>query len=403
MSPNLMLYWTLQVLRAGAVPVYWGATNVREYLPDPLAAVFVEDFVEASGSLDFKALAAYIKHASEHEAVYNQHLRWKLKPLPSAFLHNVVEKPVDSVLCQVCDEVAKRWGDTIGPVAGGEGQSVIMPPCITATFREGQDRAVVRNWGLPSGQANTTTKPSPLFRAYVLSIASQPTRQSFIRQQLANIGLQADLVAAFDGPEITESWRDCVTPRSLLDNRHLLDRNMSRGELSLATKHLLAAWDIFQSGSSGLVLEDDALLPANLTVVLNEAISQAPMGWDLIVPGTCFGITATKPFPAQVVKPFSSLLSKCEKVCSRCSHALLWSADGARKLLASMPLRTCTTGQSFIFKSTWLQSQRTMAGLFFGWTLHLLSKTKTHSRVHLTVKEQDETRHHHQTWLSQEW
>lgn len=335
---NLMPCCTLQVLRAGAVPVYWGASNVREYLPDPLATVFIDDFVDTSGSPDFKALAAYLKHASTHEAVYNQHLRWKLKPLPPAFLHNVVEKPVDSVFCQVCDEVAQRWGDTIGPITGGDGQSVIIPPCIAATFLEIQDRAIVRDWGLQSGQANPSIMSSPAFMTYVLSVASQPTRHQFIRQQLANIGLQADLVAAFDGPEVTESWRDCVAPRSLLDSRPLLDRIMSRGELSLATKHMLAAWDIFQSGSTGLVLEDDAMLPANFTAVLNEAISQAPPGWDINVPGTCFDITATKEFPSQDVTPHP-LLWKCQRKCSRCSHALLWSANGAKKLLASLPLR----------------------------------------------------------------
>ena len=39
-----------QALKMGTVPIYWGASNVRELLPDPNAVLMVEDFASLEGA-----------------------------------------------------------------------------------------------------------------------------------------------------------------------------------------------------------------------------------------------------------------------------------------------------------------------------------------------------------------
>ncbi len=58
-------------LVAGVVPVYYGAPNVRDFLPSDNAAIVVTDY---SGSGE---LGEYLNHLDQNDDPYEQHLAWK--------------------------------------------------------------------------------------------------------------------------------------------------------------------------------------------------------------------------------------------------------------------------------------------------------------------------------------
>lgn len=77
-------YVTEKVFRAlatGTVPVYLGASNVRDLMPDDLAVISVDDFPNV------RELAEYLVYLDQNNAEYLKHLEWKCKPLSPKFSH----------------------------------------------------------------------------------------------------------------------------------------------------------------------------------------------------------------------------------------------------------------------------------------------------------------------------
>jgi hypothetical protein len=58
-------------LMCGTVPVYLGADNVRDFMPDDKAVIVAADFASPL------QLATYLQHLDSHDADYQTHLRWK--------------------------------------------------------------------------------------------------------------------------------------------------------------------------------------------------------------------------------------------------------------------------------------------------------------------------------------
>lgn len=58
-------------LVCGVVPVYLGAPNVREFMPDDGAVIVASDFSSV------RELADYLCYLDEHDDAYDKHLRWK--------------------------------------------------------------------------------------------------------------------------------------------------------------------------------------------------------------------------------------------------------------------------------------------------------------------------------------
>jgi hypothetical protein len=102
-------------LAAGAVPVYLGAPNVREYLPAPGAAVLMEDFPSV------EALVAYLREGMADEGLYyERHMEWRARPDTwSPGFKRVIEYGRNRWACAFCEYVgaAKRAG---GPAPDGE-------------------------------------------------------------------------------------------------------------------------------------------------------------------------------------------------------------------------------------------------------------------------------------------
>lgn len=58
-------------LAAGTIPVYKGAPNIREWLPDNMSIILVDDFKHP------KDLANYLNHVASNENQYNKYLNFK--------------------------------------------------------------------------------------------------------------------------------------------------------------------------------------------------------------------------------------------------------------------------------------------------------------------------------------
>ena len=68
-QPGYMTEKLWQGLKVGSVPIYWGAPDVLEFLPDPAAIVNARDFDS------MEALAEYVKQALHNETLYERHLQ----------------------------------------------------------------------------------------------------------------------------------------------------------------------------------------------------------------------------------------------------------------------------------------------------------------------------------------
>jgi GR25 family glycosyltransferase involved in LPS biosynthesis len=317
-----MLY---QGLRAGSVPIYFGAPNIRDFLPHPDSALLIEDFDNIDALID------YVKRASADELVYAKHMAWKSRKFPDQFINRVATNPMDSIFCKTCDLIATKYGDGVGPIAGGKGDGLLLPWCIIRSLTANSD-AIIRRWYQPDAFKSSYSN----LQTYVLSVKESRDRQSFIRQQLTEAQLQADLVIGFDQDEIDSNVFACWRPNNTLSS---LSRQTALGPrvLSLAIKHIIAIWDMWQNGLEvALVLEDDVELASTFSQDVLSSLEEVPLNWDMITVGTCFNLHSTdesRRVSQRLYRPISSNLA------TRCTHAILWSYNGARKLLASLPIR----------------------------------------------------------------
>lgn len=81
-----------KVLQVGSVPVYHGAPNVRDWLPNELSAVFIDDYTSP------EELASHLKHLHVHHDEYIAHLQHKpsLNSNPDSVITNVrLEEELD--------------------------------------------------------------------------------------------------------------------------------------------------------------------------------------------------------------------------------------------------------------------------------------------------------------------
>ena len=94
-------YWITEklfdALSAGSVPVYMGAPNIRDYVPNASGVIFVDDFASPA------ALAQHLLRVSRDRSLYVQYHAWRAWPLSRGYLN----MPVGSVPMAACD-VASR-------------------------------------------------------------------------------------------------------------------------------------------------------------------------------------------------------------------------------------------------------------------------------------------------------
>jgi hypothetical protein len=85
----------------GAIPIYWGAPNVNDFLPHPDAIIRVSDF----GST--KELADYLQLLTTSDTAYQKHMQWRHEPLTQSFL-DLFETSPGHPPCHLCDLIARE-------------------------------------------------------------------------------------------------------------------------------------------------------------------------------------------------------------------------------------------------------------------------------------------------------
>ena len=89
---------------SGALPVYWGARNVADWVPQ-------HSLVDARDFADPAALAAFLKELAGDEARYRTYFAWKQLPLPPHFT-KMIDRCAYSSQCRVCQYAhSRRCGD----------------------------------------------------------------------------------------------------------------------------------------------------------------------------------------------------------------------------------------------------------------------------------------------------
>lgn len=97
-------------LRAGSVPVYFGAPNAGEFVPE-------HSYIDAMAYGGAKGLAEYLDHLVRTPAEYEAYFAWRSKPLPDDLAARIrrLEKPG---FCRLMDLVARRMEER-GPRPAG--------------------------------------------------------------------------------------------------------------------------------------------------------------------------------------------------------------------------------------------------------------------------------------------
>jgi hypothetical protein len=321
-EPDYITEKLYQGLRAGSVPVYLGAPNVRDYLPDN-AAVYLDDFASLSD------LVKYLKSAMEDETLYNKHHAWKDLPLPGRFVNTALEMSQDLLHCQICDHIATKYKKEL-PLLNNKGKSIAMPPCITKMLLAAET-TILRDFQPPAPLWRHKSPPK-VDKVYVISIVSATDRHKVLRQQLSNVFLSGDLVTSFDRNQISDADHGCLNPY-YYEVDIQIRRPLSRSEVSLAMKQTAAMFDAFRRGNKvSLIIEDDVRFEHTFLDSLEQVLEEAPNGWDLIFIGGCMNMHAEH----YGRKKVTDKLWRTGQ--SRCAHAYLISEQGVIKALNHLPI-----------------------------------------------------------------
>jgi hypothetical protein len=93
-------------LAAGCLPIYLGAPNIAEHLPDSLAVI------QSNGFTNVNDLADYIRRLMFDEAAYKKHLSWRHRPvadLGDGFQRLAALAERDS-RCRLCEYISSTYG-----------------------------------------------------------------------------------------------------------------------------------------------------------------------------------------------------------------------------------------------------------------------------------------------------
>eukprot|EP00462_Mataza_sp_D1_P022655 CAMPEP_0175131284 /NCGR_PEP_ID=MMETSP0087-20121206/6458_1 /TAXON_ID=136419 /ORGANISM="Unknown Unknown, Strain D1" /LENGTH=429 /DNA_ID=CAMNT_0016413559 /DNA_START=214 /DNA_END=1502 /DNA_ORIENTATION=+ len=98
---------------AGSLPVFWGASNVRDYLPSPHSAVIVSEFPSV------QALAQHLLELDKNDTKYLEYFEWKKKDFSPSFIRQR-KNCVRLAQCRICQYYHSRLRNTSGSCAAAK-------------------------------------------------------------------------------------------------------------------------------------------------------------------------------------------------------------------------------------------------------------------------------------------
>ena len=105
-------------------------------------------------------------------------------------------------------------------------------------------------------------------KIFLILLEREKVRKEFMVKQLAKLGLEYEIVDAVDGSKFTEAdLEKLCDPNALKDLRWWL----TNGAIGCALSHYNVYKKIVERGiKNALVIEDDAILPDNITTILSD-------------------------------------------------------------------------------------------------------------------------------------
>ncbi|KAN0015009.1 hypothetical protein ACTFIU_001330 [Dictyostelium citrinum] len=91
-------------LSVGTIPIYLGAPNIKEFLPDPYSIINVRDFQSVND------LVNYLKMVENDESLRLKHLQWISRIKWSKQFQNVYDESLNNLdlLCSICSKIASK-------------------------------------------------------------------------------------------------------------------------------------------------------------------------------------------------------------------------------------------------------------------------------------------------------
>ena len=96
-APGYVTEKVYNALRAGAIPIYYGAPDVSEYLPSPHCVIDARAF--PSGA----ALAEHVLAVAANETLFRSYLAWGHRDVSALMTRHGCD---DSPYCQLCEHAA---------------------------------------------------------------------------------------------------------------------------------------------------------------------------------------------------------------------------------------------------------------------------------------------------------
>ena len=185
---------------------------------------------------------------------------------------------------------------------------------------------------------------------YMVHYTPLKKRRWKMAELLSIHGVTVEWMTGFDKEDITADMKSCFHDKWVpteYSNPKKAARHKSRpisflrpSQISVVVKHHSVLYDVVRSGHDlALILEDDAFLRAGfrarLAEVVHEMNALSGPKVDVVMIGGCMNMHAYRRKYKNMKKLSKHLYEKQE---ARCAHAFLVTKEGAKKLLAAIPL-----------------------------------------------------------------
>lgn len=185
-------------------------------------------------------------------------------------------------------------------------------------------------------------KACPIPNAYVLHCKTLAERRSHMETSLSRINLECEWITDHDAVELSnEKIQSCysrndeevfrrVVPLWGVENYR--PRDLTKGEISLAIKHVVALEKASSSSAPyTAVFEDDCIFCEDFNFHFDNYMKTTPADWDVIHVGDGFGMK-----PERYKKSFNGKSFLMNHPASRCTEAILFKREAAKKIVSTI-------------------------------------------------------------------
>src|ERR1700760_3206558 len=122
----------------------------------------------------------------------------------------------------------------------------------------------------------------------VISLPDAVSRREKISAELRSAGLPFSIVPAVVGRNLTRAELDSFAPSRFMVR---FSRELGPGEVGCTLSHKLALEEFLATDEpTALILEDDAVIPANLGEAIEGLVERLPQDWGLLKIGGLGGV-----------------------------------------------------------------------------------------------------------------